>query len=113
MNAQVLLLHEVEEELARLPRPEEVAIRTVMLKLEALGSRLPYPHQSLVRGADDLRELRPRSGRSAWRAFYRRVGAEEFLIGSIGPEAVVNPQGFKRSVRLAEERLAAFRISGE
>ena len=79
------LLPDVEEEPARLPRPEEVAIRTVMLKLEALGSRLPYPHQSLVRGAQDLRELRPRSGRSPWRAFYRRVDTEEFLVGSVGP----------------------------
>ncbi|HEY5272804.1 MAG TPA: hypothetical protein VIJ34_06170, partial [Acidimicrobiales bacterium] len=79
------LLPEVEEEPARPPRPEEVAIRTVMLKLEALGSRLPYPHQSLVRGAQDLRELRPRSGRSPWRAFYRRVDTEEFLVGSVGP----------------------------
>lgn len=62
MTARVGLLSEVERELARLPRPEEVAVRTVILKLEALGSRLPYPHQSAVRGgAEDLRELRPRS----------------------------------------------------
>ena len=112
MIARVQLLAEVEEELVRLPRPEEVAVRTVILKLEALGSRLPYPHQSAVRGAEDLRELRPRSGRSPWRAFYRRVGAEEFLIGSVGPEAAVDPQGFKRSVRLAEERLASYRETG-
>lgn len=43
MTARVGLLSEVERELARLPRPEEVAVRTVILKLEALGSRLPYP----------------------------------------------------------------------
>jgi hypothetical protein len=38
-------------------------------------------------------------------AFYRRTGSEEFLVGSIGPEATVNPKGFKRAVRRAEQRL--------
>lgn len=113
MMARVLLLPEVEEELVRRPGPEEVAIRTVMLKLEALGSRLPYPHQSAVRRAEDLHELRSRSGRSPWRAFYRRIGTEDFLIESVGPEALVNLQGFRRSVRIAEERITAFREYGE
>ena len=44
-------------------------------KLEVVGSRLPFPHSSQVRGrAEGLRELRPRSGRSPWRALYRQVG---------------------------------------
>jgi hypothetical protein len=66
--ATVDLLPDAEEELEALPMTEEVALRTVMEKLEALGSRLPFPHQSAVRGAS-VRELRPRSGRSPWRAF--------------------------------------------
>ena len=102
--AIVGVLAEAEEELEALPLAEEVAVRTVLAKLEALGSRLPFPHQSAVRGAT-VRELRPRSGRSPWRAFYRRTGAEHFLVGSMGPEALVNPKGFKRAVRLAETRL--------
>jgi hypothetical protein len=102
--AFVGLLTEAEEELEDLPVAEEVAVRTVMAKLEALGSRLPFPHQSAVRGAA-VRELRPRAGRSAWRAFYRRTGAERFLVGSIGPEALVDAKGFRRAVRLAEQRL--------
>jgi hypothetical protein len=109
--ATVDLLPDAEEELEALPMTEEVALRTVMEKLEALGSRLPFPHQSAVRGAS-VRELRPRSGRSPWRAFYRRTGAENFLVGSIGPEAIVNPRGFKRAVRLAEQRLTKFKEYG-
>ena len=100
------LMEEADEELAALPRAEEVAMRSVIAKLEALGTRLPYPHQSAVRGVKGMRELRPRSGRSAWRAFYRRIGAEKFLIASVGPEALVNPRGFDRSVSLAGQRLA-------
>src|SRR5215475_7578656 len=47
-----------------------------------LGPILPFPHQSAVRGSN-LRELRPRSGRSAWRALYRHVGARaEKQMGS-------------------------------
>jgi hypothetical protein len=109
--AIVGLLVEAEEELEALPTTEEVALRTVMAKLEALGSSLPFPHQSAVRGAT-VRELRPRSGRSRWRAFYRRTGAERFFVGSIGPEAIVNPKGFKRAVRLAEQRLTTHEECG-
>jgi len=41
------------------------------------GPALGYPHSSDVRGAPGLRELRPRNGRSACRAFYdlRRLRA--------------------------------------
>jgi hypothetical protein len=98
------VLPEAEQELEALPMAEEVALRTVMAKLEVLGSRLSFPHQSAVRGAT-VRELRPRSGRSPWRGFYRRTGPEHFFVGSIGPEATVIPKGFKRAVRLAEQRL--------
>jgi hypothetical protein len=40
--ATVDLLPDAEEELEALPMTEEVALRTVMEKLEALGSRLPF-----------------------------------------------------------------------
>jgi hypothetical protein len=39
-------------------------------KLEVHGDRLPYPHSGAAAGATKLRELRPRAGRSPWRAFY-------------------------------------------
>jgi len=57
-------------------------------KLETFGDRLPYPHQSAVRGAAPIRELRPRAGRSPWRGFYARAG-EDFVLLAIGPEAEV------------------------
>jgi hypothetical protein len=43
-------------------------------KLAPEGPALPYPHSSAVLGANRLRELRLRAGRSAWRALFRRVG---------------------------------------
>jgi len=64
-----------------------------------------YPHTSAVRGAEGLRELRPRAGRSAYRALYRRVG-EVFVVAAVGPEAQSDPRGFDRAVRRAQERLA-------
>ena len=74
-------------------------------KLRVHGPVLPYPHSSDVRGADRLRELRPRSGRSPWRAFYRRIG-DLFVVGAIAPEANVDRRGFARAVSAAEQRLA-------
>ncbi len=68
-----------------LPPSEQLAMTNVVMKLRTLGPMLPFPHQSAVRGTN-LRELRPRSGRSAWRALYRRVG-DVFVIGAISPEA--------------------------
>lgn len=50
------------------------------------------------------RELRPRAGRSPWRAFYARVG-ERFVIAAIGPEAESNPRSFEQAVALAARRL--------
>jgi hypothetical protein len=74
-------------------------------KLEALGPGLGYPHSSAVRDAGQLRELRPRAGRSPWRGFYRRF-RDVFVLAAVGPEAGADPRGFKRAVSTAEERLA-------
>lgn len=73
-------------------------------KLISLGPVLPFPHQSDVRGMEDLRELRPRAGRSAWRGFYRRIG-DVFVIGAIGPEAESDKRGFDRAASDAVARL--------
>lgn len=81
-------------------------MRQAVLVLEVYGDQLGAPHSSRVRGARNLRELRPRSGRSPWRGFYRRIGAE-MVIGAFGPEAQADAQGFARAARLAEERLDA------
>jgi hypothetical protein len=84
---------------------EKAALINADAKLEALGPRLPYPHSSAVAGADRLRELRPRGGRSPWRALYRQMG-DEFVVAAIAPEAEVDPPGFTTACRRAEARLA-------
>jgi hypothetical protein len=86
-----------------LPPREQLAMANVINKLRVVGPGLGYPHQSAVRGST-VRELRPRGGRSPWRAFYRRIG-DVFVVGAIGPEAEANPRGFLKAVRLAESRL--------
>lgn len=86
--------------------PREIAaLDNAEVKLAALGPALPYPHSSAVRGADRLRELRPRGGRSPWRALYRQVG-DEFVVAAVGPEAEVDQRGFAAACRRAEARLA-------
>ncbi len=89
---------------ALVPR-EKAALINAEAKLAALGPSLPYPHSSAVRGAERLRELRPRGGRSPWRALYRQIG-EEFVVAAVGPEAQVDPHGFASACRRAELRLA-------
>jgi hypothetical protein len=88
----------------KLPTREKVAVDNVMEKLRELGPSLPPPHSSNVQTADNLRELRPRQGRCAWRAFYREI-TPTFVVAAIGPEAQQDPKGFYKAVRLAEQRL--------
>jgi len=75
-------------------------------KAAAIGIKLGFPHTSKMVGADNIRELRPRASRSRVRPLYRRVGGT-FVIAAIGPEAQSDPTGYKRSIRIAEQRLAA------
>lgn len=102
---EVLYHPDAEDELTRLPTRERVAVVNAVEKLVVMGERLPFPHSSNVEGADRLRELRPRAGRSPWRGLYRRI-ANVMVIGAIGPEAESDPKGFRRAVRNAERRLA-------
>lgn len=95
-----------EAERERLPGAERAAMRTAVLKLETEGDRLPYPHSSSVGGS--FRELRPRQGRSPWRALYVRV-ANNMVILAIGPEAQQDRRGFNRACDLADERLRTIR----
>ncbi len=99
----VEVLPEAERELLAIPPAERYALQTALEKLELYGDRLPFPHSSSIRGSS-LRELRPRAGRSPWRAFYARV-RDRMVIGAVGPEAQVDPRGFRRATALAEERI--------
>jgi hypothetical protein len=101
----VAYLPEAEQELNKLPGAEQAAVRNAERKLESLGPRLPYPHSSDVRGAEGLRELRPRAGRSPWRALYRQAG-DTFVIAAICPEAKQDPRGFRQACERAAARLA-------
>jgi hypothetical protein len=98
-------LSEAIKERKALVAKEKAALINAEAKLEVLGPRLPYPHSSAVAGADRLRELRPRGGRSPWRALYRQVG-DEFWVAAIAPEAGLDPPGFAAACRRAEARLA-------
>lgn len=103
---EVLFHPEALVEFRQLSIRDRAAMLAAFEKLTELGSALGFPHSSHVRGARRLRELRPRSGRSAVRAFYRRIG-DRFVIGGFGPESKVDPRGFRRAVRKAETRLDA------
>jgi hypothetical protein len=92
-----------EAELHRLPRLEHAAMLNAIATLQAIGPTLGYPHTSQVRGTN-IRELRPRAGRSPWRTFYSRVG-NVLRIGAIGPEARVDPRRFNAAVDRAIRRL--------
>jgi hypothetical protein len=102
----VLLHREAEaelEELRRLSVHEHAAMLQAILTLMEIGATLGSPHTSQVKGTK-LRELRPRAGRSPWRAFYRRVG-NSLIIGAIGPEAEHDHRGFRAAVDRATARL--------
>jgi hypothetical protein len=100
------------QELTGLPDAEKAAVLNAVEKLRAFGPSLPFPHQSAVRGAVGIRELRPRQGRSPWRAFYCR-SSDVFVIAAIGPEAQVNSRGFARAIAAAQQRCAEIEITEE
>jgi len=95
---------DAEAEYRKLDAREAVAIDNAIAKLRNAGPQLPYPHSSDIRGADKLRELRPRGGRSVTRALYRQFG-DVFVIGAYGPEAQHDLRGFRKACRDAEQRL--------
>src|SRR6266849_3916273 len=99
----VAYLPEAEQERTALPKAERAALVNADAKLGVYGPLLGYPHTSAVRGAQGLRELRPRAGRCAYRALYRQVG-EVFVVAAVGPEAQSDSRGFDRAVRRALER---------
>ena len=95
---------EYEAEWRGLPPGERVALASAVEKLRA-DSQLGFPHTSLVRGGKaGIRELRPRRGRSAWRALYRRLGGAVVVL-AVAPEAVSDQRGFDRALAQAERRL--------
>ncbi len=64
-------------------KEERRAILNAIDKLRELGERLAPPHMKPLQGeaAGGLCELRPRQGRSDWRAVYRRFGSTYVVLG--------------------------------
>jgi len=104
---EVLTHPDADDEYRALPEREQDAMDNAIEKLRTFGQQLGFPHTSAVQGAENLRELRPRAGRSPWRALYRRIG-DLMVIGAFGPEAGHDPRGFQATLRRAEDRLAAY-----
>lgn len=75
----------VVELLAMKSKEEHRALLNAVRKLGELGQQLGPPHMKPLMGdrAAALRELRPRQGRSDWRAIYRRAG-DFYVILAIG-----------------------------
>jgi len=103
----VRFLDDAQAERSELSSRDRMALNAAVEKLRAEGPALGAPFSSSIVGAGEtLRELRPRQGRSRFRALYRRVG-DELVIAAIGPEAAVDRRGFDRAIRAAIDRLAA------
>jgi hypothetical protein len=80
------------------------AILNAVAKLRELGERLDPPHMKPLQGvaATALRELRPRQGRSDWRALYRRYGPIYVIL------AVDRHKNFSALVARGQERAARY-----
>jgi hypothetical protein len=105
---EIDVLPETKTEVRKqLPPQERVAMWRAVDKLREFGPHLPFPHASAVRGTEGagLRELRPRAGRSPWRAIYARRD-RTMVVAACGPEAQHDPRGFRRTVAAAAARLA-------
>jgi hypothetical protein len=63
-------------------KDERKALLNAVDKLRRLGEQLVPPHMKPLRGAQasELRELRPRQGRSDWRAVYARSGNDHVVL---------------------------------
>ncbi len=79
-------------------KEEHRSILNAALKLRELGEHLRPPHMKPLQGATALRELRPRQGRSDWRAIYRRSGSVYVVL------AIDRHKNFAAMIARAEER---------
>jgi Phage derived protein Gp49-like (DUF891) len=63
-------------------KEERRAIFNAVEKLREVGEHLAPPHMKPLQGkaANGPRELRPRQGRSDWRALYRRYGSVYVIL---------------------------------
>lgn len=85
-------------------KEERRAIFNAVEKLREVGERLAPPHMKPLQGklANGLRELRPRQGRSDWRALYCRYGSVYVVL------AFDRHDNFPRLVARAQTRAALY-----
>lgn len=102
---EIRFLPEAEEEREALKARERKAMDNAIDKLRQVGPELGAPHSSQVKGAEKLRELRPRQGRSVVRPLYRRIDRGTFVIAAVAPEVETDRRGYERAVKQAEKRL--------
>jgi hypothetical protein len=80
------------------------SILNAVVKLRELCERLGPPHMKPLQGAAaaGLRELRPKQGRSDWRAIYRRAGSTYVIL------AVDRHANFDSLIARAQMRAARY-----
>jgi hypothetical protein len=90
----------VVELLAVKSKAEHRALLNAVLKLREVGERLGPPHMKPLKGDGGaaLCELRPRQGRSDWRAIYRQAGALYVIL------AIDRHKNFARLIERARTR---------
>jgi hypothetical protein len=94
----------VELAIAVKSKEELRAIFNAVQKLRELGERLAPPHMKPLQGeaAGGLRELRPRQGRSDWRALYCRRGSVYVIL------AVDRHKNFSALTARAQDRITRY-----
>jgi hypothetical protein len=107
---KLIYLIGVPSEIDQLPPAERKAMLNALDKLAILGDQPDYPHTSQIKETD-LREVRPRAGRSPWRALYQR-DAGVMLVAAISPEAQHDARGFQRATKVAHTCLQEYKSGG-
>lgn len=85
-------------------KEEHRALLNAVRKLGELGEQLGPPHMKPLKGdrATSLCELRPRQGRSDWRAIYRRAGDFYVIL------AIDRHKDFEALIERAQTRAASY-----
>lgn len=80
------------------------SLMNAVLKLRELGEWLEPPHMKPLQGpaASGLRELRPKQGRSDWRAIYRRASSIYVIL------AVDRHSNYEALIARAQARAARY-----
>jgi hypothetical protein len=93
-------LHDFNSELKS--KGERLAVANAVDKLRRLGEQLVPPHMKPLKGYGELRELRPRQGRSPTRPLYRRFGDGYVML------AIAVKDDFDKKAGTAQDRAAQY-----